>query len=630
MELLAVIHHPGVHIRPAEEIALDLSRPYDKAMGQPSTRWVHELPFATVILLEWSAHRLAWKSWHEADGCVLATAGLPLLYTPMDEASEMLTPARLARFLGPDGATKKLGCCGGYFASALVTNKNTVRLATNYLGEVPLNRAEHEGVTVWSNKAAAAALLAGVEPRMDTRGALEFILLSHTLDERTLWKGVSLEPPATVIELSARGVTREPYIDIRKEYFAHVDIVETKDDKKNTSGRLQDANLNKAEGSDVRRKLALRTIQSMAPLAEALRDSGDKARLHLSGGADSRAVAAMLRKHDYLPPCLTHNTPNDEVEAAVMVAKSMNLPYSTVPAGEPPTIEKFIELARPSLWQSDGLMSLKYLCGVYDLAYIRDEGYIPIEGLGGEYGRGYYYDNDQNWMLIGTNHLSPVMGKALGGRRELWPKPEMVDLIGSRIQSYFEELILAGLDPFQISTFYYVNQKMRHWATARRNTGFQWMIDPLQMPSWTLPAMASNPKDQQDDKLIRALTAYAWPAADQVPTAADLADALRKKRIRGSIFERMQLKLQDTLKGPPPEHIQTQTLRGMRELFVGEMRKAGPAFTAIIKPDAASEWLDHQKFPYTNTELFWHSLTLAMWTREFVLHKPQIRPARAG
>ena len=100
----------------------------------------------------------------------------------------MIRPESLASYIrkATDGTSNDLAYCGGYFAAAHADCDGVVRLVTNYLGEVPLYRAEHGGVTVWSNKAAAAGMLAGIKPELDGDAAREFILLSHCLDHRTL------------------------------------------------------------------------------------------------------------------------------------------------------------------------------------------------------------------------------------------------------------------------------------------------------------------------------------------------------------------------------------------------------------------------------------------------------------
>ena len=53
-----------------------------------------------------------------------------------------------------------------------------------------------------------------------------------------------------------------------------------------------------------------------------------------------------------------------ERRRAKRIAKHLGMPYLQVPGGEP-DLDAFRGRVRASLWQSDGLMSLKYLMGMY-------------------------------------------------------------------------------------------------------------------------------------------------------------------------------------------------------------------------------------------------------------------------
>jgi len=603
LELLIAIHHPQTRIRPVKELITEIAGEYDRAMGLASDRKSYDCGHSVMILLRWADVNLGWPAWYQGNDGTLATVGMPLLYAPPNDSSEMLRPAKLAQLIraGGDGASGQLGYCGGYFAAAHAGHEDgQLRLVTNYLAEVPLYRAQGAGgLTVWSNKVAAAALLAGIEAKLDVRAAREYVLLSHPLENRTLWEGVTTEPPGVCILIDSAGVRRKPYIDSPNWYFQH---------------RVP---LEDAPG---------KVVTSMQPLIDTLRKATVTSKLHLSGGMDSRAVAAVCARYDYRPAAVTHNTPNIEVPAARRLAKALRMKYQTIDA-EATAAPEFFALVAPSLWQSDGMMSLKYLCGHYDLAMVRDQRYIPIEGLGGEYGRAYYFGDEQAMTKLGKGIFDKVYAKAFGKRAALWPSPGAVGPVRDTITQLLDAARSDGLDPYQASTWYYVNQKMRRWATARRNAGWQWMIDPLQMPNWTLVGMAAWPHDQTGDKLIRAVIARAHPDAAKLPTVDELAYAARRRRVASNRIVRGALKVADRVRRAMPLHVQEQTLELVRGELIQQIRQAGDLMQGLVSADDAEGWLDHSPWTYDHTELFWHTATLAMWCKQFLGNPPAIGTA---
>ncbi len=608
MELLVVIAHPGPPIRDPQRIAADLAGVYDqRAYGMASTRRVVSWPHATLIWFSWGQADLGWTGWHESDkgdptqASLLATVGLPLLHCPPGGPSTMLTPATLARFIQETagGTSSQLGYCGGYFAAAQADQATgTVRLVTNYLGEVPLYQAAHAGVTVWSNKAAAAAMLAGLEPKLDEQAAHEFALLSHCLEDRTLWQGVSVVPPASCIVIDPQGVTQRQYLDLPGAYFEH---------------RLPASEV----GPEV--------VRAMGPLVEAINASDREVRIHLSGGQDSRAVAAMFRHHNSRPLCFTHNTPNEETPSAQRLAKFLGMRYRTAD-GVLPSWETFITQAQQSLWQSDGMMSFKYLAGLYDLAYIRDQGYLPIEGLGGEFGRGYYYGSEEGSDYLTAGRFDYFYKKCFGQRGRLWPVAQQFEQCHQTVQSIVQDTQDHGLDPFEATTWFYVHQRVRRWGVSRRNTGWRWIIDPLQMPCWTYRGMSADPQQQRGDQLLKAVIEATWPGTTSVPTVPQLAYAARRRRVASNRIVRHALAFYDRRKKPLPKPIHTQVLEQHRPEMAEQIRGAAGSLENMIQPDHAVGWLDDQPWSYDQAELFWHVLTLAVWCRTFVIDPVKIQP----
>ena len=599
MELLILIHHPHATPRPLKELLIEVAGTYDQALGATSESQVLALDHSSLLLLRWPALDLGWPYWFPGERGTLATVGMPLLYAPPGEASEMLKPERLARMIRAEetGASSDLGYCGGYFAAAYASREGQVRLVTNYLGEVPLYRAQGKhGLTVWSTKAAAAALLAGLEPRVDEAAAREFLLLSNPLENRTFFQGVETEPPATCLLIDADGVRRQPYLKLPEAYFAH--------------RRSPD-------------QVARSVIASMQPLIETLKEAEVPARIHLSGGMDSRAVAALCAHHGYRPPCLTHNAPSDQIPSARQLARFLKMPYQVVDPVDTDG-EAFFQAAADSLWQSDGMMSLKYLCGQYDLELVRREGYIPIEGYGGEHGRAYYYDDEEAIAKLTKGLFETVFVKMLGGRGAMWPSPAGVDRIRGTITELIDAAQAAGLDPIATTTWLYVSQRMRRWAVARRNTGWQWMIDPLQMPCWTYYAMSADPRDQIGGRLVVVLTETAMRGASNVPTVPERAEAARKRRAEASPIVRGTMRVYDGIRPRPQDPVTVQTLHALRGELRQQIHEATDLLPGIVSAHIADGWLEQEPWSFNQSELFWNTATLAMWCNRFIGGPPAI------
>lgn len=599
MELLIVIHHPHTPLRPVEELAVEVGGVYDRVMGMVGERQWLTTPHTAMILLRWRDVNLGWRHWHPNETGTLAVVGMPLLYGPPDGPSDMVRAEKLNRWILADdhGAAAELGFCGGAFAAGHMGHGGQVRLITNYFGEVPLYRAEGKrGLTVWATKAAAAALFAGLKPKLDQQAAREMVLLGHPLENRTLWQGVETEPPGTCILIDAGGVRWKSYLNLPGAYFAF---------------------------RRPPQEIVYRVIRNMEPLMLTLRQSTAPSRLHLSGGLDSRAVAALCAHWKFRPLCVTHSAPNIEAPSARRVARFFKMKHETL-SSQPPAPVDFFSQVPPALWQSDGMMSLKYLCGRYDLAMIRELRYLPIEGYGGEHGRGYYFPDHHAMHALNRGVYERLYEKLLGRRGELWPSAGTVDQLRGTVDGILERARDAGLDGCQAATWFYVSQRTRRWAVARRNTGWQWMVDPLQMPSWTYLAMSAEPKHQVDDGLMVMLLEAAREGAAFVPTALELAAAARRRRVASNRLVRAGFKLYDLARGRQVEHVQVRTLREIRHQLLELIVEAGGFLPEVISAADASRWLESQPWNHEQTELFWNTATLAAWCRQFLDNPPAI------
>ena len=73
--------------------------------------------------------------------------------------------------------------------------------------------------------------------------------------------------------------------------------------------------------------------------------------------------------------------------------------------------------------------------------------------------------------------------------------------------------------------------------------------------------------------------------------------------------------------------IQSQVLQQMRHRYTHLIEQASAALGDFITTAAIDHWLDREPWSYLQAELFWHTLTVAVWCETFLSHPHRIRPA---
>ncbi|SDT58851.1 asparagine synthetase B family protein [Jiangella sp. DSM 45060] len=182
----------------------------------------------------------------------------------------------------------------------------TVSAGTDGMAFLPAYWAESDSGGLLLSTHLASLVSLGLPNRVDERGLLEYLVMLHPLQERTLLAGAGLLAPGTHLEWSqADGGHRKgmPLFQPSAESMSDDEAV--------------------AAFAEVWREVVADVLG---------RNAGARLALGLSGGLDSRAIAVMATELGARPVSYTYgNGRNREAVVAARVAERLGLPHVQVP-----------------------------------------------------------------------------------------------------------------------------------------------------------------------------------------------------------------------------------------------------------------------------------------------------------
>jgi hypothetical protein len=181
-------------------------------------------------------------------------------------------------------------------------------ITADRFGLYPVYHARNGEASAWATSPVVLASLLGMKPEVCPRAAEEMLILHMPLGDRCLLAGARCSPPASVIHVSEDGERAE-------EYWRWQGLEEAPGD----------------EASLVRPTFALIEAAVMRAVPAGVR----KVALPLSGGLDSRMLAAVLAKNGV--PVRAYNIDfGREAELARRVAAELGIPITGMPMLEHP------------------------------------------------------------------------------------------------------------------------------------------------------------------------------------------------------------------------------------------------------------------------------------------------------
>lgn len=222
------------------------------------------------------------------------------------------------------------GCDGIYVAVAWDPRTETLAIANDRLGLEKLYLFQQDGLLLFASALKAIAVHPAVSPEIDPLALAQFLTTSHLLDERSLLRGVSVLPPATLLTVNRTGIAQRRYWTPCFEPNASLDL-------DRWAERL----------GEVLRQAVERSVGEGAFV------------LPCSGGLDSRAIAAFLpaRVLERGRACSFGHAHCYDVRYGRKVARAAGLSHETLAV--PPDF--FRSYLRDGLAMNDGEVSIESL-----------------------------------------------------------------------------------------------------------------------------------------------------------------------------------------------------------------------------------------------------------------------------
>jgi hypothetical protein len=314
----------------------------------------------------------------------------------------------------------------GFWAMAGWTPEG-LRLVTTAEPVHTLKRVEGDGATAWATRGLAAHALAGVRPVLDDERIPELVLFDMVLGDRELLAATRVEERATVIDIGREGWRSRSHWPL-EERLAPGPVTTPAD---------------------------LRT--ALGGLAARI-DAVPQAILGLTSGRDSTLLASCIAERGGRVDTFTMGDPAwPDVLGATAVAATLGWRHTVLappdPTEAPPP--SFASAVRWSLW-TEGLELGRDLVGP-GLADVGGGERLLLTGLGGEAGRGLYWQGDGS--------MAPL--DQLLVHRDLLPAPQRERLV-ARLEDALQRAAASGRAGRSLLDVVYIEERMRKWLMRSR------------------------------------------------------------------------------------------------------------------------------------------------------------------
>jgi asparagine synthase (glutamine-hydrolysing) len=494
------------------------------------------------VLVGWTGYPSYPLARHETDRWHVFLDGA-LYDLPADEAGDVLAGVADRLATDEEWLASWLRSRDGEFVLVAVdrTTEETY-LLTDAFARLPTYRASVGGADVASRELGLLLTLArraGTHPPIDRLAVAQTLLFGYRLGDRTLFEGVSHLPPATRLRL--RGD--------RTRVFQH------------DFGTRRDTDRSVEENA---RRLARRFV-----VACENRAAGGPVVVSLSGGLDSRAVAAGYAGVDVPAMAATFDPVGSdasaEVRAAERVAEVVGLPWERY---------RVASRAEHERWLVDAMRGMNSLgtARVVDfLAELVDDhgrGVTLVTGDGGDKAlpdmtppRSFDDADGLADHIVSANAvMAPPDAAAAAGVDESRLRASVTE----RVRGYPEQSVDDR------HAHFLVRERGVNWLNhgEDRNRYFCWSVSPFYAPSFFLDAMACPPEQKRRGRLYRAFLEALEPGVERVEYAdfGAAPDSLEYafKRFaydRVGRFPRLKAALLDRLRDRSPDEEAVRRLR---------------------------------------------------------------------
>lgn len=310
--------------------------------------------------------RRAWL-----DGEIINAVELaPALGAAADDAClilELTAAAGAAGVAGSrHGATALAGADGAFCAVVSDPAAGAVKLISDRFGLRPLYWTVQDGRLLWSSNLGGFLGYPWFTARLDARAIDEFMTCGHLIGARTLFAGVELLEPGTVLTFTVAdaAVTQDRYWE-----WGGIRPV--------GAMRINDA------ADELGRLLSHAVAERARP--------EERVAVSLSGGLDSRAILAAIPPRGGPLPAVTFGRPGCvDIAIAQRVAALKGARHEVVPI----TSDTWLAPRFEGVWWTDGQFNLLGMHGMEAAEVYRDVCDVHLDGYGGDFGLGGMYMGD--------------------------------------------------------------------------------------------------------------------------------------------------------------------------------------------------------------------------------------------
>jgi hypothetical protein len=477
---------------------------YQRYAGAPLDHGARDVDAVGLHLWEAAAEGRRWRAWQEDRSSSVATIHAPVRYEslvgdlPPERAAVPLADHLRAR---PEDVLR-IGCP---FVLATVDDAAELTLFTDAIGIGRLYQLRLPDGWVWSNRPLAPLLFAGLPARRDRRGWHFQRGTDSFMDGTSPFLDVTRVTEATRIQLDGRtGRCLATQIDPLRHWLSGG----------GACGGAQDP----------------LHPQTVAAVAEELQDVarsagrlwGQRPRLGLSGGRDSRLVAAAFLSAGVDVRFHTNDNPVGEADIAREllgrwphpVEHHINHPPSAVLAFAPPPTGA-IERALQWMRLTEGTQPASYLPRTPPAAWA-DLAKLNVSGVGGEIGHGGYHPRDVDVVetLPPEERIGAYLERLFLRLTVRGVSARTQETVRQRTEQVLARGIASGAAGVGVVDAFYMLERMPSFTGpgVREDT-----LVPLLSPGFVSAAVRQSPHQLREAALHRALVAHLIPAWQDVP-----------------------------------------------------------------------------------------------------------------
>ncbi len=376
-------------------------------------------------------------------------------------------------------------------------------IALDPLGLAKVYRAQSRGLTVWSNRASVASLFAFGLIEASEDGWVTYLCNDRFFDDLTAVKRVRLESPRTLV----RAENRSDGLDVTR-LDAITPLFGADGAADDVAGAVDDA-LDEFYGS-------------LAALGVG------QVRMPLSGGRDSRMLAASGLRRERINEFFTSVPPELDVEIARQLVDRVDRKIPWKQQDKSADVRRRDEEARTSGLTTDEIWSRLTQYQAYadgdgnttpqTRGVVTEVRFDPVLlwGIGGEFGRAFYYNEAAVQAPEARMHQfwgGMRRGDALvdeAARRRVLPR--RADALRARLEAH-------GVHGLKQLDYFYIFQRARR---LKSRVGTVSGIRPFYSPAYVRPTNSQTPIQRVRTTFYRDVVRRNYPAWADVPFSHEL------------------------------------------------------------------------------------------------------------